>query len=147
MNQTNPADLSDPKSLFEYMGKAKTPRDTVALPTGQTIMVRGLTSHEYGTIQADMRDEDGQVDWDITAPLYLVYGVLMPDGKQAYAMSDASKILEMPRAIVQPILDKILELTGVTTDANKRLAKNWSRMAGGDSSSDSPRPSESSPGK
>jgi hypothetical protein len=122
-----PEVLSDPSSLFEHMGSKNAPRDTVELPNGKSFLVRGLTSQEYGTVQAEMRD-DGEVDWQASAPLYLVYGVLTPDGKQAFEMSDIGKLMELPRALVQPMLDKVLDLTGVSPDANKRLAKNWSKM-------------------
>jgi hypothetical protein len=122
-----PEVLSDPSSLFEHIGSKNAPRDTVKLPNGQTFLVRGLTSQEYGTVQAEMRD-DGDVDWQASAPLYLVFGALKPDGKQAFEMSDIGKIMNTPRALIQPMLDMILDLTGVSNDANKRLAKNWSKM-------------------
>ena len=139
-------DLSDPLSLFEHMGRDNAPRDTVPLPNGQTFLVRGLTSQEYGTLQAEMRD-DGEVDWEASAPLYLVYGVLTPDQKQAYEMSDMGKLMTLPRALVQPMLDKILDLTGVSPDANKRLAKNWQKMTAVASSSESPQPGAAQSGK
>jgi len=130
-------DLSDPQSLFEHKGSDNAPRDTVDLPNGQTFLVRGLTSQEYGTVQEEMHDE-GEVDYQASAPLYLVYGVLTPGQKQAFQMSDIGKLMELPRALVQPMLDKILDLTGVSPDANKRLAKNWSKMTGAGSCSESP---------
>jgi len=134
MNPANPA--SDPKSIFQYRGKAKAPRDTVSLPNGQVVLVRGLTTQEYGRIQNEMRDEDGVVDWEATAPLYVVYGALKPDGSQAFGMEDVGQIVETARAMVQPIVDKVIELTGVSEEAKKRLAKNWQTMTGKDSSTD-----------
>jgi len=142
----NTLTLSDPLTLFDSMGSKNAPRDTVELPNGQVMMVRGLTSQEYGTVQAEMRD-DGDVDWQASAPLYLVYGALKPDGKQAFQMSDIGKIMDTPRALVQPMLDKILDLTGVSPDANKRLAKNWQKMTDVASSSGSPQPGDAPSGK
>jgi hypothetical protein len=139
-------ELSDPLSLFDKMGAENAPRDTVTLPNGQTMLVRGLTSQEYGTVQAEMRDE-GDVDWQASAPLYLVFGALKPDGKQAFEMSDIGKIMNTPRALIQPMLDKILDLTGVSNDANKILAKNWSKMTAVASSLGSPATSASTPGR
>ncbi len=138
--------LSDPLSMFEDMGAENAPRDIVTLPNGKSIMVRGLTSQEYGTVQAEMRDE-GEVDFQATAPLYLLYGTLGPDGRQAFTNADIGKIMNTPRALVQPLLDKILDLTGVSPDANKILAKNWSRMTTVASSLGSPQNGAAPSGK
>ena len=145
-HQIEGLELSDPLSLFENMGAENAPRDVVTLPNGKSMLVRGLTSQEYGTVQAEMRDE-GEVDFQATAPLYLLYGVLKPDGKQAFDNADIGKIMNTPRALVQPLLDKILDLTGVSPDANKILAKNWSRMTTVASSLGSPRSGAAPSGK
>ena len=139
-------DLSDPKSLFEHMGKANTPRDHVTLPNGKTFLVRGLLSHEFGTLQEQIR-EDGELDFNGAPALYMIYGTLNPDGTQAFSDTDVGKIMAMPRALIQPLVDKIIDLTGVSPDANKRLAKNWSRMTASGSCTESPATSESTPGK
>jgi len=131
-NQT----LSDPLCIFEHMGAANAPRDIVDLPNGARVLVRGLTTVEYGRIQADIHDEDGTPDWEASAPLYLIAGALKPDGKQGYSEADAGKIMDTPRALTQPMVDKIIELTGVSKEGNARLAKNWVKMTAGVPSSD-----------
>ena len=130
--------LIDPKVLLEIRGKDACPRDVAKLPNGGEVLCRGLTSQEYGRLQNEIRDDEGVADWEAAGPIYCVYGVLKPDGSQAYSMNDVGKLYQIPRALLQPMVNKILDLTGVTEDSIKRLSKNWSTMTDDDSSSDSP---------
>jgi len=132
----------DPTKLLEIRGKEACPRENAKLPSGDEVLCRGLTSQEYGRLQNEIRDEDGVPDWEAAGPIYCVYGVLKADSSQAYTMKDVGKLYQIPRALLQPMVNKILDLTGVTEDSIKRLSKNWSTMTDDDCSSDSPAISE-----
>lgn len=97
------------------------------LPDGTRHYCRGLTAREWGEIQDQthrIENNSIQIKNEFRLALVVSAAALNPDGTRAYGASDIGALNELPVAWLQPIADRIMELSGLTVKQHEDAVKN-----------------------
>lgn len=95
---------------------SRLPEDTVDVPGVGKVTVRGLSRKEVGTAITAARSEDGELDSDTLEIAYLAMAMVDPTFTQEEADLWHSTA---GMAQIQPVIDKISELSGLGRAAAK----------------------------
>lgn len=112
-----------------FLSKREIPRKTVAID-GETMLVRGLTGAER-----TRWERESQKDPDGARGRLVALCAIAEDGSRVFKAGDEKAINDLPCAYIEPLVDGIFEMSGMTAEARERLGKASAPAAGSETPS------------
>lgn len=111
-------------SREQFLSKKDVPTKSVEID-GETMRVRGLTGAERTRWERESaKDPDG------ARGRLVALATIQDDGAAYFKANDAAAINDLPCAYIEPLVDAIFELSGMTAEARERVGKASAPAAG-----------------
>ncbi len=90
-----------------------------------TVYIHGFTGLEKAQWQEECKKKNGTVNSEMVEPLMFQMCVRDKDSKKLYKYSDIPKLKMLPAAILGEVTDVCMRLSGMGTDADEAILKNF----------------------